>query len=87
VVTTRLTDGLPVDEVFTTTTRAPRGGGRARWDDEILTAIVGQRRGAGGSFGNGVLVTGSSSDGDSDSGDVLEHQEVNRGEVWSKREG
>jgi hypothetical protein len=33
----RLTGGLPVDEVFTTTTGAPQGGGRAMWGDEILT--------------------------------------------------
>jgi hypothetical protein len=38
----RLAGGLPVDEVFPTTTGAPRGGAQARWGDEILTPTVGQ---------------------------------------------
>jgi hypothetical protein len=76
---TRLAGGLPVNEVFTTTTEAPRGGGRARWGDGILTAMVGQRREGGGGFSDVVPATGSSSGGDNGSGDVLDHREANRG--------
>jgi hypothetical protein len=73
----RLAGGLPVDEAFTTTTGAPRGGGRARWGDEILTETVGRWR--GGCFRDGVPAIGSSSGGDGGGGDVLEHWEANRG--------
>jgi hypothetical protein len=40
-----LTGGLSVDEVFTTTTGAPWGGGRAGRGDEVLTPTVGRQRG------------------------------------------
>jgi hypothetical protein len=52
----RLADGFPDDEVFTSSTGALQGGGRARWGDGILTTTVGRRRGGGG-FDGGVLVT------------------------------
>jgi hypothetical protein len=69
-----LSGRLSVDEVFTTMTGAPRGGGRAGWDDEVLTPTSGD---CGGSFGDGVSATGSSSVGDDGGSDVLEHREAN----------
>jgi hypothetical protein len=38
-----LASGLSEDEVFTSSTRALRGGGRTRWGNEILTAMAGRR--------------------------------------------
>jgi hypothetical protein len=43
--------------------------------------------GGRGGFGGGIPTTGSSSGGDGDGGDVLEHGEANWGEARSKREG
>jgi hypothetical protein len=71
-----LTSGLHVNEVFTTMTGAPRGGGRARWGNEIHIPMVG--RWWRGGFSGRVPVTGSSSGGNGGDGDVLEHQEANR---------
>jgi hypothetical protein len=37
-----LADGVPDDEVFTSSTGAMRGGGRAWWGDEILIGTMGR---------------------------------------------
>jgi hypothetical protein len=67
----RLADGLSDDEVFTSSTGALWGGGRARWGDEILTGTADRLRGGGG-----VPATGSSS---GEGGDIMEHREADRG--------
>jgi hypothetical protein len=47
VARARLVSGLLVDEVFTSTTEAPRGGGRARRGDWRLVVVASQWRGVG----------------------------------------
>jgi hypothetical protein len=53
------------------------GGGWAIWGDEILTEQWVNDE--GGSYGDGVPATGSSSGADSDGGDILEHREADWG--------
>jgi hypothetical protein len=45
---TWLAGGLQVDEVFTSTTGAPRGGGQARWHGRGLTLTSYRQRGGRG---------------------------------------
>jgi hypothetical protein len=52
----RLADGLSDDEVFTSSTGALWGGGRARWGDEILTGTADRLRGEWWRSGDGEFL-------------------------------